>query len=144
MHSNIIVFKSSPDCLYSMTEDDIFENMHGVANYVISIDDITEPKDIINYLQEAFCCSGIYINIHVDPENDKRVIAVIQNPNKVKTAAYNQNDLWICTDLFNDSGDFKVMPLDSFIDCLRYLEYSPKTNGKEVVMYVDKLYGYNY
>ena len=69
---------------------------------------------------------------------------MIQNPNKVKTAAYNQNDLWICTDLFNDSGDFKVMPLDSFIDCLRYLEYSPKTNGKEVVMYIDKLYGYNY
>lgn len=144
MHSNIIVFKSSPDCQYFMTEDDIFNNMHGVANYVISIDDITEPNDIINYLQEVFCYSGIDININVDPENDKRVMAVIQNPNKVKTAAYNQKDLWICTDLFNDSGDFKVMALNSFIDCLRYLEYSPKTKGKEVVMYVDKLYGYNY
>lgn len=175
MHSNIIVLKSNPDCPCSMTEDDIFENMHGVADYVQFID-ITETKDIVNYLQKEFYNSGIDINIHIDPEDDKRVMVVIQNPKnarnkyltdkfthlqnvlrdsmsdiddslslyKVKTAAYDENDLWICTDLFNNSGYFEVIPLDSFIDDLRYLEYSPETKDKEAVMYFDKLYDYHY
>ena len=83
MHSNIIVLKSNPDCPCSMTEDDIFENMHGVADYVQFID-ITETKDIVNYLQKEFYNSGIDINIHIDPEDDKRVMVVIQNPKNTR------------------------------------------------------------
>lgn len=63
---------------------------------------------------------------------------------KVRTVAYDEYDLWICTDLLTDAGDFEVMPLDTFMDYLKYLEYNEKTKGKEVVLYFDKVYDYHY
>ena len=175
MHSNVIVLKSSPDCPCSMTEDNIFEDMHGVADYIQPID-IIETKDIVNCLQEAFCNLGIDINVHIDPEGDKRVMVVIQNPKntrnkyltnkfthlqnvlrdsmsniddslsyyKVKIAVHDENNLWICTDLFNDVGIFEVMPLDLFMDYLKYLGYNSETKGKEVILYFDKLFDYHF
>ena len=63
---------------------------------------------------------------------------------RVKAATYDDNDIWICTDLFSFIGSFEVMPLDLFMDYLKYLEHNPKTKGKEVILYFDKLYDYHF
>ena len=63
---------------------------------------------------------------------------------RVKAATYDDNDIWICTDLFSCIGSFEVMPLDLFMDYLKYLEYNSETKCKEVVLYFDKLFDYHF
>ena len=172
MHCDIVVLKLDPDVPCDMTDDDVFEKMHDSADYVTGSTLLENTKDIVNYLQELIYIYKIAGKVSVvdndkvklvidDPQKERRdyifnkFVRIEEAMNKslediddplsyycVKEAAYDDNDIWICTDLF--FGSFEVMPLDLFMDYLKYLEYNSETKGKEVVLYFDKLFDYHF
>lgn len=63
----------------------------------------------------------------------------------VREATYDEHDTWICTDLLSGAvGSFEVMPLDLFMDYLKYLEYNKERKSKQIVLYFDKIYDYHH
>lgn len=174
MHCDIVVLKLDPDIPCDMTDNDVFEKMHDSADYVTGSTLLENTKDIVNYLQELMYIYKIAGKVSVvdndkvklvidDPQKERRdyifnkFVRIEEAMNeslkdiddslsyyRVKAATYDDNDIWICTDLFSCIGSFEVMPLDLFMDYLKYLEHNSETKGKGVILYFDKLYDYHF